>query len=100
GYDTAQICHNGHVINSVVQANPSHSQEFCSSCGARRITQCSSCNEPIRGHYHHQRVNAPYHAPGYCHKCGAAYPWTAAKIEAAKSARSSFRMTKERRTRS
>ena len=85
GRNAAQICVNGHVTNSVVQANPSHSQEFCSSCGARTVTQCATCKEPIRGHYHHPRVSAPYHAPAYCHKCGTAYPWTAARIEAAKS---------------
>jgi hypothetical protein len=85
GYDTAQICLNGHVTSDVVQANPLHSQDFCSSCGARTTTQCPSCKEPIRGRYHHPKVYAPYGAPAYCHKCGTSYPWTAARIEAAKS---------------
>ncbi len=51
-YDTAQICMNGHIINSMSKSHPEHNKEFCDKCGARTITKCPHCNTPIRGHYH------------------------------------------------
>ena len=55
-YDTAQICINGHVINSMSISHPEHNKKFCDKCGALTITNCPKCNTPIKGHYH-------YHAP-------------------------------------
>ncbi len=51
-YDTAQICINGHVINSMSKSHPEHNKKFCDKCGEPTITNCPKCNAPIRGHYH------------------------------------------------
>jgi hypothetical protein len=85
GYDTAQICANGHVTNSVMQANPSHSRDFCSKCGAKTLSKCPECNCLIRGQYHSQRVRSNYSLPAFCEKCGAPFPWTKVRVEAAKA---------------
>src|SRR6266851_5508862 len=84
-YDTAQICLNGHVISQFAVSQPQGSQKFCQSCGAATITNCQNCNTPIRGYYHAGVVGMfGYSAPGFCHNCGAAYPWTEARVTAAK----------------
>ena len=82
-YDTAQICQNGHKINSSFTEYPQFNQKFCSDCGAKTITTCQSCNTKIRGYYSDSIVIAPYVVPSYCHECGAAYPWTSGILEAA-----------------
>jgi hypothetical protein len=49
--------------------------------------QCAACTASIRGRYYVENVltlHDSYAAPKFCHACGAAYPWTAAKLEAAK----------------
>ena len=51
-YDTAQICMNGHVINSMSISHPEHNKKFCDKCGAPTTTNCPKCNTPIKGHYH------------------------------------------------
>ena len=51
-YDTAQICTNGHVVNSMSKSHPEHNRKFCDKCGAPTITNCQNCKAPIRGHYH------------------------------------------------
>jgi len=51
-YDTAQICTNGHVINSMARSEPKHNKKFCDKCGAKTIMNCPNCNSPIRGDYH------------------------------------------------
>jgi hypothetical protein len=51
-YDTAQICINGHIINSMSKSHPEHNKKFCDKCGAQTITNCPNCNAPIRGYYH------------------------------------------------
>ncbi len=84
GYDVAQVCLNGHVTNSMTEARPLHSVDFCAACGSRTLTKCESCSAPIRGEYH-SRIQALYKAPAYCIKCGLPFPWTAARVEAAKS---------------
>jgi len=68
-----------------MQANPSHSQDFCAKCGAGTLDKCPKCNSLIRGHYHNRRVVAPYFPPAFCDKCGQPYPWTQAKIAAARA---------------
>ncbi len=86
GYDTAQVCNNGHVITQYAESNPDNKEKFCSKCGQPTITQCPNCSEKIRGYYHvpHVIAMASEHAPSFCHNCGTPYPWTVAKIEAAK----------------
>lgn len=86
-YDTAQICLNGHCTNDAIRSAPSLSQDFCDKCGASTITACPSCHTPIHGYYHVPGVISlgfEYSPPSYCHKCGAPYPWTEARLQAAR----------------
>jgi len=88
-YDTAQICINGHVINSCSIKLPQHNKKFCDKCGATAITSCQNCNAPIRGEYHQAHVIKPIYynelkLPSFCYECGKPYPWTEAKLKAAK----------------
>jgi len=85
-YDTAQICINGHVINSASLKSPVHNTKFCSKCGAPAITKCENCNADIRGQYHHPDIyvaDLDPKPPVFCHECGKSYPWTEAKLKAA-----------------
>jgi len=88
-YDTAQICTNGHIINSCSVSMPEHNKNFCDKCGALTITICQNCNASIKGYYHQANVIfLIYHTdlplPGCCPSCGKPYPWTEAKLKAAK----------------
>ena len=86
-YDTAQICGNGHVITSNYNDCPAHRQSHCDKCGEATITKCESCGTDIRGEYEVPGVafvGAEITAPGFCHACGKPYPWTVAKLQAAK----------------
>lgn len=88
-YDTAQICTNGHVINSCSVSIPVHNKNFCDKCGEPTITICQNCNAPIKGYYNQANVMALiYHTdlklPRFCPDCGKPYPWTEAKLKAAK----------------
>jgi hypothetical protein len=87
-FDFAQICMNGHVINSVAGQTPAWNRKFCGSCGAKTITQCFSRQSPIRGE---PRVSwmasdavPPYTCPSFCKDCGSPYPWTQSKLVAAR----------------
>lgn len=84
-YDLAQVCRNGHVINSMARDYPNSNQDHCDGCGAATIVSCPSCNEGIRGHHHVPGIIrlSQYTAPAYCHKCGNPFPWTAAGLTAA-----------------
>ncbi len=83
GYDTAQICENGHVITRLAETDTRSKQDYCSNCGARTITHCVHCQRKIRGHLHqsgaHEKV-----VPKFCHGCGTSYPWTERGVRAAK----------------
>jgi len=87
-YEVAQICMNGHVITSILNAHPIHSQKYCSQCGALTISTCPKCNKAIRGSYYHpdwsQDYDGIYKKPGFCHNCGTAYPWMESKLKAAR----------------
>ena len=88
-YDTAQICIEGHVINSCSVKIPEHNKKFCDKCGAPTITNCQNCDASIKGYYHQSNVMALiYHTdlplPSFCPDCGSLYPWTEAKLKAAK----------------
>ncbi|HUW13292.1 MAG TPA: DUF2321 domain-containing protein, partial [Anaerolineae bacterium] len=86
-YDTAQVCLNGHPVNDMVRAAPERNMDFCKECGARTITACQHCKAAIQGEYHVPGVFAlgfPYSPPAFCHNCGAAYPWTEARLGAAR----------------
>lgn len=84
-YDVAQICLNGHVVNSMVVFLPQSNQKHCSECGAETIITCLDCKAPIRGYYHVPGVIGffGYSKPSYCHNCGKPYPWTTSGLEAA-----------------
>lgn len=85
GYDTAQICEQGHVINMYAQTRPQKNQDHCTACGAKTIKTCPHCQESIHGYYHVPKVVGPppKAAPSFCHRCGKAYPWTESKMAAA-----------------
>jgi hypothetical protein len=87
GYDTAQICLNGHVINECAGTMPHHNTPHCSRCGAGTITACARCKTAIRGTYHLPGAVGFFgerSAPVFCHQCGAAYPWTESRLKAAR----------------
>jgi len=85
GYDTAQICLNGHMVNEEVKTRPGFSQKYCRECGARTIAKCLECDEPIEGAWDTvEEYIALREVPGYCPNCGHPYPWTEGRIRAAK----------------
>jgi hypothetical protein len=81
-YQTAEVCVNGHATTSAIERSPELTAKFCPSCGAETIRKCPSCSAPIRGYYDIPGIFdlAEYH----CYNCGTAFPWTQAKLEAAK----------------
>lgn len=84
-YDTGSVCENGHAINGNRQRSPEFNTKFCSTCGAKSLDACPSCNADIKGEYHVDGVvvvGVCWSPPHHCHECGAAYPWTAKKAEA------------------
>lgn len=82
-YDVAQICTNGHVINSWSTDSPEHNAKFCNECGAPTITNCQNCNVAIRGNVLDDFPDLHYKAPKFCANCGNSYPWTQSKLLAA-----------------
>lgn len=85
GYDTAEICPNGHVSTEMAASYPQHRQPFCERCGEPTITTCPKCQAQIRGHYHAPGVVGfyDYKPPNFCYRCGSAFPWTERKQQAA-----------------
>ena len=85
GYDTAQVCLNGHVIASTAGSNPQFHKSFCDKCGEKTTMVCLECNSQIQGHYHVPGVIGffDYDAPNFCHNCGQPFEWTKRAIGAA-----------------
>lgn len=85
-YDTAQICLNGHSINSMSESYPESNKKFCDKCGEPTITKCQKCDSVIRGYHHVPGVftGSEYKLPKFCHECGAPYSWTGRSLTAAK----------------
>ena len=81
-HDVAQICSNGHVINPRAESSPQFSKKFCAQCGASTTTQCQQCKANIQGEYPGWYRKFP--VPAFCSECGAPYPWTEAKLQAAR----------------
>lgn len=84
GYDVAQICLNGHIINDSSKRYPQYNKTFCPKCGERTITKCLKCDKEIQGRYYtpgviYLKIEEP---PAFCHNCGNPYPWTEKKIRA------------------
>ncbi len=82
GYDVAQICQNGHVVNKFTHRYPENNQDFCQTCGTATMTLCPACHTPIRGGYWDPFVDR-YEVPKFCINCGEPFPWTDLKIKAA-----------------
>jgi hypothetical protein len=83
GYDTAQVCLNGHTTNDSTVRFSEFNKNFCKDCGAATITQCPHCNVAIRGRYHGAMAVAAYQAPAFCQECGKPFPCTESRMEAA-----------------
>lgn len=85
-YLTAEVCRNGHVSTPTVEHSPGLTAKFCAECGAETMRTCPQCSAAIRGKYYVPTVasNYTYHPPNHCHNCGTAFPWTVARLEAAK----------------
>lgn len=85
GYDTAQICMNGHVVTATARSNPRFRKSFCDKCGEPTTMECPECGAPVQGSYHDlSAIGFPdYHPPNYCHNCGKPFSWTTRAIDAA-----------------
>jgi hypothetical protein len=91
GYRIAEVCRNGHVSTSNVDAHPDRREKYCSKCGEMTITECPDCKLAIRGSYTRggMQFAAPglphdrYSPPAFCFNCGRAFPWTEIKIAGA-----------------
>lgn len=86
-YDTALVCLNGHMVNDRAAGSPQHNEAFCERCGQATITNCPSCDTPMRGYYHSSVVvigGSGTPAPVHCYACGKPFPWTEAKLAAAR----------------
>jgi hypothetical protein len=85
GFLSAEVCVHGHLATAALEHDPERGAKFCSQCGAETIRACPKCGVPIRGHYVATGVLRRHEfPPNYCHDCGTAFPWTAAKLAAAK----------------
>lgn len=84
GYDTAQICLNGHVITRGAYEMPYHQEKHCSKCGAETLMACPACSEKIRGYLLGVVAFSNEPAPSFCHNCGKPYPWTERALQAAR----------------
>src|SRR5437879_715251 len=82
GFDTAQICLNGHASNPSFDLLPQFNKAYCKRCGERTITQCEACNGKIQGRYRSSLV-LRFDVPGFCHQCGKPYPWTEKSLSSA-----------------
>ncbi len=80
---TAQICLNGHVVSRELENYPGVEEDYFSKCGARTVTACQQCREPLRGECRYAGFGGVYDRPDYCFKCGKPYPWTEAELKAA-----------------
>jgi hypothetical protein len=85
GFDTMQVCLNGHKISEYAATMPQFSKPHCSTCGGRTIQECPECHAPIQGHYNSPGVFSVSETPvpNNCHNCGTAYPWRQAAIASA-----------------
>ena len=95
-YDVAQICLNGHIINSSARMDQIHNKNFCPRCGSKTITNCLNCKFPIDGDFYVRISNwatsksslttrGYFVLPLFCPKCGVPFPWTEKKIEVSKN---------------
>jgi hypothetical protein len=83
GYDVAQICLNGHIVNDSYTQLPQHNSPYCGKCGEPTINQCPSCHKDIRGAIWTE-IGSSFDRASYCLNCGKPYPWTDRASKAAK----------------
>ena len=85
GYDTAQICQNGHVVTDMAQSLPQCQERFCGKCGEPTLMECPHCRSRIRGRYDVFGIPRmlDYDRPSFCYACGRPYPWTDRALRAA-----------------
>lgn len=84
-FEPAQICLNGHLITSTAETSRHRTADRCTKCGAETILACPDCGTLIRGRWRQSMViGVTFPIPAFCHTCGEPYPWTQAKIRAAK----------------
>jgi hypothetical protein len=85
-YLKSEVCANGHPTTGVIELSPEMTAPFCPRCGAMTIRHCPQCNSPIRGEYYVPGYlsTREYHPPNHFHNYGSAFPWSAAKLQAAK----------------
>jgi hypothetical protein len=85
-HDIALVCRKGHVINGASRKHPEFNSAFCQHCGSEALSQCTRCQAHVRGEYHVEGVvvigGEGFKPPAYCDGCGAAYPWTEARVRA------------------
>jgi len=84
GYLVAQLCTNGHVITGDIKNEREKISKFCQQYGAETIRACPNCAASIRGDHIYLHSLTWMTVPSYCYNCGTAFPWTTAKIAAAK----------------
>jgi hypothetical protein len=88
GYNDAQICLQGHVINMFAETDSGRNEEHCSRCGFSTILACPHCKELIRGYFHDAYSGVTEPVPtvprSFCHKCGKPYPWMEDRLQTAK----------------
>jgi hypothetical protein len=77
--DTQQVCLNGHQITDLYKFSPTSRKDFCTSCGAKTITNCQNCGKEIPGEVHYERVvnlsGIATSVPKICQYCGKKFPW-------------------------
>ncbi len=87
GYCVAQVCANGHVITTTADLGPPLKPR-CAKCGADTFVKCPKCGETIQGAWPPDDsglvTGPPFKFASYCPGCGAAYPWQARKVAAAR----------------
>lgn len=85
-YTTARICLNGHMLTGVVRRDQEE-EKYCGACGALAISECETCQSPIRGPIWNtdiEELDSDFEPARYCYNCGRMYPWTATRLKAAK----------------
>ena len=87
-YNQGKACVNGHAVTGNLGKSASAGDKFCSRCGASTIDACPECRQPLRGEFEVSSVvvlgGLGWTPPTFCHNCGKALPWTAARLAAAK----------------
>lgn len=72
------------MITPSIELSPELKQDYCSTCGAKTITNCPCCKAPIRGRLYDDDaiIIAPHpKVDSYCPNCGNPYPWTESALK-------------------